>query len=97
MMQDPADNQLFSFEVNEAPSLIGDYTLALVVTSDVYPADIAPKTISLPISVRCTTDTQLVETWTTPPTWNPSEYDETWTSSLPTYKSCNQPYTEMNY
>ena len=96
MIQDLADEQLFSFEVNEDPSLIGEYTLDLLVSSVDYPADITPKIISLPVSVRCT-GPQLFETWTAPAVWEPTEYDQTWTSNLPTYISCHLPYTDMSY
>ena len=96
MIQDSADDRLFSFEVNEDPSLLGGHTLSLMVSSDDYGADIAPKTISLPVSVLCTAPI-LFETWTAPPVWNPNEYDELWTTSLPTYISCFMPYTALSF
>ena len=96
MIQDPSNDLLFSFEVNEDPSLIDEYTLAFVVSSDDYPDYITPKVASLPVSVRCT-GPQLIETWIVPSTWNPNEYDESWTSSLPTYSSCFMPYTNLSF
>ena len=80
-------DQIFSFEVNEDPGLLGEHTLTLLVSSVGYPADITPLSIDLPVSVRCT-NPDLIETWITPPMWNPNEYDESLTSSLPTYSSC---------
>ena len=96
MIQDLTNDRLFSLEVNEDPSLIDEYTLDLLVSSVDYPADIMPIIISLPVSVRCT-GPQLIETWITPSTWNPIEYDESWTSSLPTYSSCFMPYTNLSF
>ena len=75
MKQDPTDDRLFSLEVNEDPSLVGEYTLTLEVNSVDYSADVTPKSISLPVSVRCT-DPELVEIWTTPADWEPTEYDQ---------------------
>ena len=72
MLQDLMNDRLFSFEVNEDPSLIGEYTLDFLVVSDDYPYYITPKITSLPVSVRCT-GPQLIETWTIPSTWNPNE------------------------
>ena len=74
MIQDSADDRLFSFEVNEDPTLIGEYTLVLIVSSDDYGADITPKTISLDVHVVCTAP-EIIEAWTTPPVWEPTEYD----------------------
>ena len=45
MIQDLADDQLFSFEVNEDPSLIGEYTLAFALSLYNNPADILYKEI----------------------------------------------------
>ena len=90
------NDRLFSFEVNEDPSLIDEYTLDLLVSSVDYPADITPKIISLPVSVRCT-GPQLIETWTAPAVWEPTEYDQTWTSSLPIYSSCFMSYTNLGF
>ena len=78
MNQDPTDDRLFSLEVNEDPSLVDEYTLTLVVNSVNYSADVTPKSISLPVSVRCT-DPELVEIWTTPADWEPTEYDQSLT------------------
>ena len=51
IVQDSDDDRVFSIEVNEDESLIGDHTLSVEVSSDDYPADISPYTISVLISV----------------------------------------------
>ena len=58
------------------------------VSSVDYSSDISPLTISVPITVECTDDTQLFESWTTPVVWYPSAYDETYTWTGPTYFNC---------
>ena len=78
MIQDLADDQLFSFEVNEDPSLIDDFELVVEVDLVDYSDDIEPLYISLPVSVICT-DPELVEIWTTPADWEPTEYDQSLT------------------
>ena len=45
MIQDPLNVLLFSFEINEDPSLIGEYTLAFALSLDNNPADILYKEI----------------------------------------------------
>ena len=96
MKQDPTNDREFSFEVDEVPSLVGEYTLTLQVSSVDYSPDVTPISIALPVSVRCT-DPELIEEWTTPSAWNPNEYDESYTSSLPIYESCFSPYTNLSY
>ena len=54
IIQDFSDDRTFSIEVNEDASLIGDYTLSVVVSSDEYSADISAYTIDVPIIVECT-------------------------------------------
>lgn len=73
--QDSTNDLLFSITVNENPQLLGDHALVLLVSSVDYPDDITPKMISLPISVICT-DPELIEEWTIPPIWEPTEYDQ---------------------
>ena len=68
-------DQIFSFEVNEDPGLLGEHTLTLLVSSVGYPADVTPLSIDLPVSVRCT-NPELIEVWTTPAVWEPTEYDQ---------------------
>ena len=41
MIQDPMDDRLFSFEVNEDPSLLGDYWLIVEVSSVDYSAEVS--------------------------------------------------------
>ena len=52
--QDSTNDRIFMISVNEDPSLTGEHTLSVLVTSDDYPTDITAKTIEVPISVRCT-------------------------------------------
>ena len=96
MIQDLTDDRLFSFEVNGDPSLLGDHWLTVEVKLDDYFPEVYNLYVPMLVSVRCT-NPALIETWTIPPAWNPNEYDESHTSSLPIYESCFLPYTNLSY
>ena len=51
IVQDLTDDRSFSIEVNDDPTLIGDHTLSIEVSSVDYPNDISVYTITVPITV----------------------------------------------
>ena len=98
IIQDPSDELKFSIEVNEDPSLLGAHILTVEVASDDYSSEIAAKTISVPIFVRKCTDPLLLEPGSNPAiTWEPLEYEDTESWSLPTYIICREVYTDLNF
>ena len=66
------------------------------VSSDDYPSEITAKTINVMISVQCT-DPLLVESWSTPTVWQPSAYDDTLIFDGPTYTTCFEPETALDF
>ena len=51
IVQNSLEDRLFSIEVDTDPSLQGDHTLSVEVSSDEYHSDISVYTISVPITV----------------------------------------------
>ena len=90
MIQTTSNSNEFSLEVNEDSDLIGDHTLSIQVTlfNDCL-GDITAKTID--VSIYVCDDSQLVETWSTPSVWEPTEYNSHNEYNLPTYNVCSEP------